>query len=730
MGKSAAQRARAAARLENLSLLLFTLALVLTVVLRETSESSHPKLIPAALLSGAVFLLCAYLVVARGTLPRLRTADIWIMAFAILAVSSITWAQATRPAVVRSVEIAGIALAFLLARTLARTWGRQRVILSALAATALVTALYGCYQYAFEFDDLIRLVLTRPEALREVRGITPLLVPDLVSRIEGREVFSLFVVSNVFAAYLMPFIALVGALVVWAWRSRDRARLGICGAALVILCGTFALTKSKGALLAAGAVLAAGALWWMLGRRRKTRILLAALTVLCVVVVIALARRADWNEVGRRGGSLGVRLGFWKGALAVAVERPLLGVGAGNFTDAYFAHKPDWAHEVQNAHSSLFQTLAEFGALGALLAAAFVAAWIYEWRRTLRSAIQAPASENDDRVVVGLSGPVALGLVALVFRGEHPLTIAAFVAIWCAGYLAFHYVLAGKDPGTVREATSLGLFAGLAALALHSLIDFDLDVTAIGLNAAALAGLLAADPAVAGPARRPSRAGRWALLIGSAGAFAFLAFGVVIPIGKAETLLDRAQRALDSRDSAEAIALAKESAGADPFFTEAYALAGDAYTLRYHASPEKNAEDYDEAVTWYWKAIATAPRKSALWRTLGMLHESASSRHKSRLYRAKLTYETALALYPSDTTTLLALGRLCERIASEHPGVNAPLVARALWCYGRVIEIAEQTTERRMRLTPEELDMIRAKRRELETLLDRRKDNGKRQDPG
>ncbi len=79
--------------------------------------------------------------------------------------------------------------------------------------------------------------------------------------------------------------------------------------------------------------------------------------------------------------SFSARLGYWRVALRIVREHPLLGVGLGNFGMAYGPEQDIDAGDVRNAHSVLLQNLCEVGIPGFLL---FVAFWGYFLWRALQ----------------------------------------------------------------------------------------------------------------------------------------------------------------------------------------------------------------------------------------------------------------------------------------------------------------------------------------------------------
>ena len=76
--------------------------------------------------------------------------------------------------------------------------------------------------------------------------------------------------------------------------------------------------------------------------------------------------------------SLNFRWRYWVGSWHLFVERPLTGIGWGNFADAYLRHRvPAAAEEIQDPHSFLVRWAVEIGAIGLVLGVAWLIAWAW-----------------------------------------------------------------------------------------------------------------------------------------------------------------------------------------------------------------------------------------------------------------------------------------------------------------------------------------------------------------
>ena len=266
--------------------------------------------------------------------------------------------------------------------------------------------------------------------------------------------FGPFVSKNHFAGWVAMGALLVAGLALGLadggrsrggdWTTGSRAGgviLSLVAALAMALSGLASLSRGGGAALAAGAACFVALVAW---RRRGGRAGLAPSLALAGVLVLVLVALVPVEARGRLRSLSGAsfRIDTWRDSLRLAAASPVLGHGLGAFHDAYPRFKRGHGIvRVEHSENDYVETLAETGIPGLALA---------------------------------LAGLVLL--LAAAGRG----------------------IAAGRDP-TVRGIAT-GAVAALAALAVHSAVDFNLRIP----SNAALAALAAA--AAAGAAGVRSRA--------------------------------------------------------------------------------------------------------------------------------------------------------------------------------------------------------------------------------
>lgn len=133
-------------------------------------------------------------------------------------------------------------------------------------------------------------------------------------------------------------------------------------------------TKSRGGMLATMAVF--GCVYAINFKAKVFPLALAAVLGAVLYTVAGIGSREYSIGAGSAiDDSSMTRLDAWRAAFLMAVERPIFGVGLGNFTDLYWRYAQFWHGRSYVTHSIWFQALSETGFVGlGLFIAMFVAA--------------------------------------------------------------------------------------------------------------------------------------------------------------------------------------------------------------------------------------------------------------------------------------------------------------------------------------------------------------------
>lgn len=365
------------------------------------------------------------------------------------------------------------------------------------------------------------------------------------ARLESNEIFGTFDNPNSYAAFLL--LALFVHLGLWCAASGrgvppalGRAGLGPRPWRHVLIFALLGyglyLSGSKGAWMA-GLI---GAWFLALPKLSSTPLrarLCKGLTVagLLVLVLVLALGAAGCLGANLLPASLEVRYEYWRTAWRMIADQPILGIGLGGFGDAFSYYKTPLAGEVKEAHNDWLQLWAELGVLGPL-------AWGLLWYLILRprtprdaaadgsgteTAAHVPEPSGAGRLsgsllaggglafvlvfafLDGLNGNALLALLDLLAGATLPEnSLAGTLAGACAALslpvLFAGVFLATQEPkAPTAEHYALpdqrflwGLRAGLGAVLVHQLVDFDLQAPGVMAFCFLLGGVLVAQAAL------------------------------------------------------------------------------------------------------------------------------------------------------------------------------------------------------------------------------------------
>lgn len=242
---------------------------------------------------------------------------------------------------------------------------RRRLVLTAFAIGVGLIGIYGLIQYPTGFNLIPR------HRIIEAPGF-------------GYRVLAAFNHYMTFSNFYAVAAAFLTGYTMIAFRSMNRLRRWLFGVSAVLAILMTLLSFGRGAVASLLIVLVVAL--FLVGRR-YARLSLISLGLLVVVLltVPGITDRyfSDFNKdasVENPGG----RLFIWKHSLEVIADHPWLGVGMGNFKDAYAAKLPEGTPDNRfyaHAHNDALNVAAISGVPGLVL---FGALWLtmlaYCWR--------------------------------------------------------------------------------------------------------------------------------------------------------------------------------------------------------------------------------------------------------------------------------------------------------------------------------------------------------------
>lgn len=134
---------------------------------------------------------------------------------------------------------------------------------------------------------------------------------------------------------------------------------------LIIITAALLFTKSLGAWLA---LIAALIIWFILSyksiKHRKIILITSLAAIFLAITFILITRWERLMNLSNPQNSITQRLNYWRTAIAVIKDHPILGVGPGNFQEVFLKYKIGLSTNTRYAHNVFLHTWAETGILG------------------------------------------------------------------------------------------------------------------------------------------------------------------------------------------------------------------------------------------------------------------------------------------------------------------------------------------------------------------------------
>lgn len=229
---------------------------------------------------------------------------------------------------------------------------------------------------------------------------------DFLLRMTSNRVFASFVYPNALAGFLV--IAFAPTLAwIWVrargWDARVKWIALVFAAGVMLFC--LVLTGSRGGLVAFGVMAATVVKCWAAKGRRQP-VIIAAGVVVVLAVVFMLGLRGGFIHLGTK--SLGARLDYWRGAVAIAKDHSWVGTGPGTFGSIYPKYKTALTEEAQAVHNNFLQMWSDSG-LPAFVV--FALLWIVAVRDAFRLTRRRAGDIAAIAICAALTGWTVHGLV-------------------------------------------------------------------------------------------------------------------------------------------------------------------------------------------------------------------------------------------------------------------------------------------------------------------------------
>lgn len=688
--------------------------------------------------------LAAGVAALKGRLSWMRTGSgLALVLYAVVAVVAVVFAPARRDAVVKGFDtwLSVVPMLVLLLMMPSEPVRRRRLaglLLTAVLVVVAVTLVYGVYQFWVLYPELEQTALNNPEVIRQSFGLhDPRQWGLFMARVESRELYSTFFLSNTFAGFMVLTVpVLLGML--FDYRRTGSLRPAVAVTVLLALSVfNIAFTGSKGGWVAMMASLVVMLVLW----RRDLVKRWWPLLVPAGLVLGGLAGVVMFRGLGGLGpvDSMVWRLGYWRGTVRILedVRTWLVGIGPGNFKSVYGSVKPPASHEVGTPHNDLLWVLVTFG-IGGLVTFAWT--WVGFFRRAAlaayaRDVVSGPLHKEGlsaRKLGWGLAVAVLLSMMFLLVQkgGLAPgnlWTMLFWAAVFPVVAVATAWAFAPLAHAELSlPGTRVGIVAGVAGLLVHGLVDFLWEIPGIALTALVLVAVWHA-------LRKDARFRRAQLKPAAAVALGVVPLALVVTVQL--TIL---RPVADSRASAETmdnlrgrymVALRKADGGPlgrqaveqarremldyfdtsftdalqrDPGSPELHEAAASMYQVFWHQDPAGNVQAWRQAMEHYRDLARLRPNTSGPHRTMAHLAaarlaklSAVSSQRDGLAEQADEHFKEAVRLNPTLPELHLEWAVFLESVGRHQ---HAAEQAR------RAIELDRAVTQVERHLTPERLE--------------------------
>jgi len=447
--------------------------------------------------------------------------------------------------------------------------------------------------------------------------------------LDSSEPFAMFGLTNTLGGLLAAWLIIALAAMVSIWQHGIGPLRWVGPTFMVSLIGyCLLLTKSRTAWvgLTCGLMAWAAMTVWRkrnLNSHRRSRLLWGvAGLALCALCLAGLSGSLDREVLSEAPKSLRYRLQYWSGSLGVIGERPIIGVGPGNFRPHYLAHKmAESSEEISDPHNFLLDiwTSGGLAAVCGLFGLMYAGIHISNQPAPAESAAQDEANINlakhdrRDPLVVGAGlGFLFVPTLGWMWGSGFDVRLIVMLVGWVIGVKLL--------AGAFSKVSDLRwpLAAAAVAFFVHLFGAGGIEMPAV---AQALLLLLVAMTLVRPSMKNLHETRSW-LKIGPTAALMVIAlvaclFTTTVPVMQSRTSVALGDDARSSGNLQRAIAFYEKAAQADPFSPEPVQRFAQTLFDRWHALPGSSDSEFDAAVKMQTAAIELAPFHATGYRNLG-----------------------------------------------------------------------------------------------------------------
>lgn len=281
--------------------------------------------------------------------------------------------------------------------------------------------------------------------------------------------------ANGFAGFVLLLLPIILILAT----NRKTQKISWLFLALNVLC--LWASGSKGGTLVFVAILGICLCFWFEDPRLRLggKILIGIAGIGAVICILSLFDGLLPARLDALFETFQLRHGYWSTALNMFSSKAVLGVGAGLFGESFYLHASSATSFSRYAHNGYLGIAAEFGAIGI----AMVSLLLWKWSRLPSVTHHAEKEEN-----TAPRFPFEFAIAFLVAAPTYSLNLLAQGGWWTSLLTLLPLTLL-LDKFFVRRLVAEGLgnhhhlrrvaFVATLAFLLHSLVDFDVQITGV-----------------------------------------------------------------------------------------------------------------------------------------------------------------------------------------------------------------------------------------------------------
>jgi len=233
---------------------------------------------------------------------------------------------------------------------------QKNTLIKTIVIAGAIIGLYAVYQYFWGYAGTLAYLKKINSGFLQLSSYARDILLD-------KRAIATFPSPTILGGYLI-MVFFMGLHLLQVTRSQGHRVTSVI-LSLMVISAALLLTKSLGAWLA---LITAMITWFILSYKSiKHKKLLLAASIIIFSIAIAFILITRWERLmnlDNPQNSITQRLNYWRTAIAVIKDHPIVGVGPGNFQEVFLEYKVGVSTNTRYAHNIFLHVWAETGTLG------------------------------------------------------------------------------------------------------------------------------------------------------------------------------------------------------------------------------------------------------------------------------------------------------------------------------------------------------------------------------